>query len=58
MPGLKPTRSLELLREMAEHGIIEPVAGGGRKVSLPAGRPEAIKKEERDRSGKDLFYKR
>lgn len=28
--GLKPTRSSELLREMAEHGIIEPVAGCGK----------------------------
>ena len=28
--GLKPTRSSELLREMAEHGIIRPVAGHGK----------------------------
>ena len=28
--GLKPTRSSELLREMAEHGIIEPVIGHGK----------------------------
>lgn len=28
--GLKPTRSSELLREMAEHGIIQPVAGHGK----------------------------
>ena len=28
--GLKPTRSSELLREMAEHGIIEPVTGHGK----------------------------
>lgn len=28
--GLKPTRSSVLLREMAEHGIIEPVAGHGK----------------------------
>lgn len=28
--GLKPTRSSELLREMAEYGIIQPVAGHGK----------------------------
>ena len=28
--GLKPTRSSALLREMAEHGIIEPVSGHGK----------------------------
>lgn len=28
--GLKPTRSSGLLREMAEHGIIEPVSGRGK----------------------------
>lgn len=28
--GLKPTRSSELLREMAEHGIIQPVTGHGK----------------------------
>ena len=28
--GLKPTRSSELLREMTEHGIIEPVIGHGK----------------------------
>ncbi len=28
--GLKPTRSSALLREMAEHGIIEPVSGYGK----------------------------
>jgi len=28
--GLKPTRSFALLHEMAEHGIIEPVAGHGK----------------------------
>ncbi len=28
--GLKPTRSSALLHEMAEHGIIEPVAGHGK----------------------------
>lgn len=28
--GLKPTRSSELLREMVEHGIIEPVSGHGK----------------------------
>ena len=28
--GLKPTRSSELLREMAEHGIIQPVIGHGK----------------------------
>ena len=28
--GMKPTRSSALLREMAEHGIIEPVAGHGK----------------------------
>ena len=28
--GLKPTRSSVLLREMAEHGIIEPVSGHGK----------------------------
>lgn len=28
--GLKPTRSSVLLHEMAEHGIIEPVAGHGK----------------------------
>jgi len=28
--GLKPTRSSALLREMAEHGIIEPVSGRGK----------------------------
>ena len=28
--GLKPTRSSTLLREMAEHGIIEPVSGHGK----------------------------
>lgn len=29
--GLKPTRSSALLREMAEHGIIEPVFGHGKR---------------------------
>jgi Fic family protein len=29
--GLKPTRSSELLREMAERGIIEPVSGHGKE---------------------------
>lgn len=28
--GLKATRSSALLREMAEHGIIEPVSGRGK----------------------------
>ena len=28
--GLKPTRSSELLREMTEHGIIQPVTGHGK----------------------------
>lgn len=28
--GLKPTRSSALLREMADHGIIEPVLGHGK----------------------------
>lgn len=28
--NLKPTRCSELLREMAEHGIIEPVSGHGK----------------------------
>jgi Fic family protein len=28
--GLKPTRCTALLREMAEHGIIEPVPGHGK----------------------------
>ena len=28
--GLKPTRSSELLREMAVHGIIQPVTGHGK----------------------------
>ena len=28
--GLKPTRSSELLREMAVHGIIQPVVGHGK----------------------------
>jgi len=28
--GLKPTRSSALLREIAEHGIIEPVSGHGK----------------------------
>ena len=28
--GLKPTRCSALLREMAEHGIIEPVSGHGK----------------------------
>ncbi|MDR6939617.1 hypothetical protein [Arcanobacterium hippocoleae] len=28
--GLKPTRSSALLREMAEHGIIDPVSGHGK----------------------------
>lgn len=28
--GLKPTRSSALLREMAKHGIIEPVFGHGK----------------------------
>lgn len=28
--GLKPTRSSALLREMVEHGIIEPVSGHGK----------------------------
>ncbi len=28
--GLKPTRGSALLREMAEHGIIEPVSGHGK----------------------------
>lgn len=28
--GLKPTRSSALLREMVEHGIIDPVSGHGK----------------------------
>ena len=28
--GLKPTRSTELLREMSERGLIEPVSGHGK----------------------------
>lgn len=28
--GLKPTRCSELLREMAAHGIIQPVTGHGK----------------------------
>lgn len=28
--GIKPSRASELLREMAEHGIIEPVSGHGK----------------------------
>jgi len=27
---IKPSRASELLREMAEHGVIEPVSGHGK----------------------------
>ena len=41
--GLKPTRSSALLRDMAEHGIIEPVSGHGKgSIVFGSSRVEAM----------------